>query len=192
MLTIDSSGHVIDSKVTVKIFSHIERGDMLVVNGIIIHQTNASTAQSTFNSYMNAQANGAHFLIDKDGKIFQTDSLNKRTNHVGRLKSRCIAEQKCKPVNMSYKREHATEMAKTAPDRYPSNEDSIGIELVGQSFANPAGGENIYEDVTDDQNNSLKWLVAELQVTLKMSVTEVFRHPVVARKNVTEARSAVW
>src|SRR5690606_8060251 len=47
-----------------------------VVNGIVVHQTGGSTAQSTFNSYRNSTT-GAHFLVEKDGKIYQTASLHK-------------------------------------------------------------------------------------------------------------------
>ena len=49
-----------------------------------------------------------------------------------------------------------------------------------------------YEMVTDAQNNSLSWLVRELAATLKLPVTEVFRHPTVSRKNPSEASTAKW
>ena len=73
------------------------------------------------------------------------------------------------------------------PDRYPSNEDSVGIELVGKVLAN-----GVYEAVTAAQNTSLRWLVSEIQTTLGVAVTEVFRHPEVSRKNPSEAQSAKW
>ena len=47
----------------------IEHGAMKSVRGIIVHQTGSSTAAGTLSSYKNAGANGAHFLIDKDGKL---------------------------------------------------------------------------------------------------------------------------
>lgn len=54
-------------------------------------------------------------------------------------------------------------------------------------------GENaIYETVNDAQNSALKWLVYELSDTLKISMSEVFRHPEVSYKVKTEAGTAKW
>ena len=72
--------------------------------------------------------------------------------------------------------------------RYPSNEDSIGIELVGKFDE----ATKKYETVTSEQNESLKWLVRELITTLRLQATEVFRHPTVSYKRPTEALSADW
>jgi hypothetical protein len=50
----------------------------------------------------------------------------------------------------------------------------------------------VYEVVSPQQNQSLKWLVTELSSTFSIPMTEVFRHPIVSRKNPTEAASALW
>jgi N-acetyl-anhydromuramyl-L-alanine amidase AmpD len=145
-------------------------------------------------------ANGAHFLIDKDGTIYQTASLFRQTWHVGKLRARCLAEHRCSATehqalrHFNPRTEHRMEMAKQVPERYPSNEDSIGIELVGAVVA--GNGQNtaeqgIYEAVSEQQNASLRWLIAELASTFGIPMTEIFRHPVVSRKNPTEAQSAV-
>jgi N-acetyl-anhydromuramyl-L-alanine amidase AmpD len=78
-------------------------------------------------------------------------------------------------------------MKKPVPERYPSNEDSVGIELVGAVTA-----EGVYEKVTAQQNASLQWLITEPTSTFGVSMTEIFRHPVVSRKNPSEAQSASW
>jgi N-acetyl-anhydromuramyl-L-alanine amidase AmpD len=81
------------------------------------------------------------------------------------------------------------------PDRFPANEDSIGIELVGEALPHGRSvpdAKKVYEQLTDAQNDSLKWLVAELSMTLNISTTEVFEHPTVSRKNPTEASTAQW
>jgi N-acetyl-anhydromuramyl-L-alanine amidase AmpD len=146
-------------------------------------------------------ANGAHFLIDKDGTIYQTASLFRQTWHVGKLRARCLAEHRCSATehqalrHFNPRTEHRMEMAKQVPERYPSNEDSIGIELVGAVVA--GNGQNtaeqgIYEAVSEQQNASLRWLIAELASTFGIPMTEIFRHPVVSRKNPTEAKSALW
>lgn len=95
-MQIDKTGHVVDHRVQQEIRPLLERGNMPVVNGIIVHQTDASTAQSSLDSYKTHPI-GAHFLIDKDGTIYQTASISKRVNHVGKLRARCVAEHSCAP-----------------------------------------------------------------------------------------------
>ena len=48
------------------------------------------------------------------------------------------------------------------------------------------------EPVTSKQNTSLQWLITELVFTLKVPMTEIFRHPDVSRKNPSEASTAKW
>jgi N-acetyl-anhydromuramyl-L-alanine amidase AmpD len=199
MLFVNKNGLVDAERIIVRRFSTIERGKLDKVNGIIVHQTGGSTAESSFNSYKNTGANGAHFLIDKDGTIYQTASVFKITYHVGNIRSRCYMENKCKPSEISkikpllnkYKQLSRLEQKKPYPERYPANFDSLGIEIVGK----PVSGEDqdaIYEKINDAQNSSLKWLVAELSDTLKVSMTEIFRHPEVSYKVKTEAGTAQW
>lgn len=199
VLIINAMGHVLDPRIKLSICPHIERGPMSHVQGIIVHQTGSPTARSTLNSY-GPRANGAHFLIDKDGTIYQTASLLKQTAHVGRLRARCIARSTCSRtethalLNMSPSARNRHEMTKQVPDRYPSNEDSIGIELVGQAFPlnESKSDKQTYETVTLAQNVSLKWLVGALAMQLGVPMTEIFRHPVVSQKNATEAATAAW
>ena len=103
-LNIGDKGHVQHERVLLKtaagretISPKIERMEMPKVNGLIIHQTQSPSVNSTLNSYAQDKANGAHFLIDKDGTIYQTASLNQTTNHVGPLRSRCAQEKSCSP-----------------------------------------------------------------------------------------------
>ncbi|MFC2589018.1 MAG: N-acetylmuramoyl-L-alanine amidase [Ottowia sp.] len=140
-------------------------------------------------------------MIDKDGTIYQTASLNKTCHHVGTLKSRCAHEQTCSPgetkLNQKFnaKAENKREIVKQAGVRYPSNKDSIGIELFGESFPK---GPNIdqkkvkFEIVTDAQNESLRWLVEQLKKEYRIPDSEVFRHPEISYKNITEASTAKW
>ncbi|WP_263140761.1 N-acetylmuramoyl-L-alanine amidase [Pseudomonas sp. RIT-PI-AD] len=203
MLTLDAAGMIQDPRVRLARATTIERGDMTVVNGIIVHQTGGASASSSLNSYKTSVA-GAHILIDKDGTIYQTASLYKRTNHVGRLRARCVVEHRCTPAetkalqSFNPRAEHLREQAKAAPDRYPSNQDSIGIELVGETVPNPSFGrvagaaERNFVTVTDAQNASLKWLIGEISSTLRVPMMEVFRHPTVSRKTESEASTARW
>jgi len=203
MLRIDRDGMVLDPRVRARRFGTLERGAMEVVNGIIVHQTGGATAQSTFNSYQKSLF-GAHFLVDKDGTVYQTASLYKRTNHVGLLRSRCLARHSCAPAELKAlhkaapRTENRIEQRKSFPDRFPANRDSIGIELVGEYKPNPDFGkvrgadEFVYVPVTVDQNSTLRWLVSELRATLKVAAEEVYRHPAVSFKTSSEAVSASW
>lgn len=46
--------------------------------------------------------------------------------------------------------------------------------------------------VVKQQNASLRWLIAELTSTFGVPMSEVFRHPLVSRKNPSESKSALW
>ncbi|XKD93196.1 N-acetylmuramoyl-L-alanine amidase [Morganella morganii] len=172
------------------------------VNSIVVHQTNTLAETHVFNSYSHAGSNGAHFLIDKDGVIYQTASLFKVTWHVGKMKSRCVIEKKCEPSELTkmanlelkgkYKDISDIEKARPFPDRYPGNIDSIGIEIVGKAYDIKGKTTEEYESVNPKQNTSLKWLVSELIDSMDISTSEVYRHPDVGRKNETEASTASW
>lgn len=201
MLHVNRQGYILSARVKPAARPMIERGVLHRIRGIIVHQTGGATSSSSLISFTKKDANGAHFLIDKDGKIYQTASLFRQTWHVGRLRARCIAEYRCTPTELgvlkrfSPKTEHRMEIAKAVPQRYPSNEESVGIEIVGAVVAgkgqNPAE-QGVYETVNAQQNASLRWLIAELTSTFGIPMTEIFRHPVVSRKNPTEAKSALW
>lgn len=202
MLYIDEDGFVDAERIVVKIFSTIERGTLGAVNGIIVHQTASATASSTFNSYQHKGANGAHFLIDRDGAIYQTASLFRVTWHVGLIQSRCFLKKKCKPAEFqkvselekswkNYRKISGLEQKKSFPDRFPNNSDSIGIEIVGKA-EDTGKRELVFESVNEKQNDSLKWLISELSDTLNVPMTEVYRHPEIGRKNMTEASTAKW
>ena len=199
MLHIDQKGIIEDQRVVKAISPNIERGPMLSIAGFIVHQTGGASAQSSLDSYKNAGANGAHFLIDKDGTIYHTASIKKQTWHTGKLKSRCMFEARCSAsesklnAKFSPSAENKREMKKSVPDRFPSNQDAVGIELVGEALPRGAAipeEKKTYEAVSKPQNDSLSWLVKELSLTLRLPLTEVFRHPTVSRKYPSEASTA--
>ena len=97
MILIDTLGYVVNARVKRMPRPTIERGTMDTIHGIIVHQTGASTAASTLNSYERVSSNGAHFLIDRDGSVYQTASLHRKTWHVGKLRARCVLEKRCTP-----------------------------------------------------------------------------------------------
>lgn len=198
VLLIDQAGLVIDDRVTRNRFTTLEHGDMPRVRGIIVHQTGGATAASTLAKYRQVNADGAHFLIDKDGTILQTASIKRQTHHVGKLKARCVLESRCTKEEQvqlgrfNPRAESHRENFKQVPDRFPSNLDAIGIEIVSETVKGPRPNTSVFVPVDSAQNASLTWLGRELEATLNIATTEVFRHPTVSRKNETEASTAKW
>lgn len=197
------SGKLIDAKVIQKVFLSLHKGNISTIEAIIVHQTGAPTAKHTFNSYKSSP-HGAHFLIDKTGQIYQTASLTQKTYHVGKIRSRCIETKVCtsselatanaiyfkqgKSYSIRLRNLYKHEKKKSYPDRYPTNEDSIGIEIVG----NYDTSKKLYESVNAAQNKSLKWLVDELGQHFVLDKHDVYRHPGVSYKKASEARTAKW
>ncbi len=199
MSSLGQDGMLISPKVIFKRFKMIEHGDLLNVHGIVIHQTDSGDALSTFNSYCE-NANGAHFLIGKDGRIYQTASLNKRCFHIGRfIKSKCIELKgsECKDSDLSkllaldwlrrVKAIDRIERIKAYPYRFPVNSDSIGVELVGKHI-----DDKRYEATSVLQNTSLQWLIGELCTLFGTDKDDIYRHPEISYKHPGEAASATW
>jgi N-acetyl-anhydromuramyl-L-alanine amidase AmpD len=162
MLAMDKEGRINNPKIKQHLVTGLARGKMGVVHGIVVHQTGGATAAAAFAGYK-ARPFGTHFLIDKDGSIYQNASLLYYTAHIGKLKAHCIAEHRCTPVEMKRyaafnpSLQNRFEMKKEAGQRYPWNGDSIGIELVGEA------PKDKFVNVTTAQNSSLRWLVRELE-----------------------------
>jgi len=199
----------------------ISRGKLKhVISGIVVHQTNTASADKTFTGYTGANSNGAHFLIDLNGTVYQTASLFEQTNHVGAIRARCLRAMTCPKVeldaglkdwnvrswvNGGMMKSHNNEKGKSAVvERFPKNEDSIGIELVGLSLKYDKQLKNVLEDqavdvadervvynpLTAEQLTSLEWLLRFLSEKLKVPFSEVFRHPEIAFKIPSEAITA--
>ncbi|WP_157836529.1 N-acetylmuramoyl-L-alanine amidase [Paracidovorax oryzae] len=76
---------------------------------------------------------------------------------------------------------HQMEMAKPSHSRFPTNLDSIGIELSG------ASRDGVYGAPTSAKNAASTWLVNELLKSLKLIRADVYRHPSIAYKQPSEA-----
>lgn len=72
---IDKDGLILDPSIKQRRYTSIEKGPLPSVKALVVHQTDAPTAQATFNGYA-AGVNGAHFLIDKDGYEAATPAQN--------------------------------------------------------------------------------------------------------------------
>ena len=197
-IIIDKDGYVVHPFVMVRRIAPLGRRPMDEINGIIVHQTGGHSLQGALASAAQRGGIGAHFYIDVDGTIIQAASLDRACGHVGLLKSRRLAEHRCQPdeakrlMAMKPAELSKSEYQREFPDRYPSNRDSIGIELVGGYQDIPGKPEPVYDPVTTRQQMSLKWLVQVICKYRGVSATEVYRHPAVSWKVPTETVSAQW
>ncbi|WP_087022011.1 peptidoglycan recognition protein family protein [Thaumasiovibrio subtropicus] len=199
VVTVDVDGMLVSDKIHLKRYRNLEHGDLDAVNALVLHQTDTRSSSSVFNSYA-VNAHGAHFLIDKSGKIYQTASVKKRCYHVGaRIKAKCLTlyQESCsdpeliKFRTMTWRQQinniNEHERQKDYPDRYPVNSDSIGIELVGRHL-----DDERYESVTALQLTSVQWLIDELYRLFSLDSDDVYRHPEVSYKHPGEAASVTW
>ncbi|MDQ2773925.1 MAG: hypothetical protein M3Y57_03200 [Acidobacteriota bacterium] len=60
----------------------------------------------------------------------------------------------------------------------------MGKSLDGQG--------NTYEPLTDQEEASLRWLLAGLIEALKLKQVDIYRHPQISRKGKGEAANAAW
>ncbi|MDE1146641.1 MAG: N-acetylmuramoyl-L-alanine amidase [Azospirillaceae bacterium] len=195
-MQLDADGWVVDPEVTKHPFPNLKHGTITAIDGIIVHQTDSPNRDATFNSYAGKAPNGAHFLIDKNGDVYQTASMHWELWHVGQLQARCLLSHSCPPTELAAIKKwdaaavHKIEKKKAFPDRFPMNDDSIGIEIVGYHVETEKGV--TYEPVTPEQNTSLTRLVAGLKMVLNFPTIEIYRHPAVGVKNPHEAETAKW
>jgi len=192
-------GKIVDKAVDIKIYASIEHGDIDKITSIVLHRTDSSNANSTLQAYADGKKSGAHFLIDKKGNIYQTADMRKICWHVGILLPRCQIEKNCDPKELKTitalihekkfrfgrraRNLSRHETGKKYPLRYPSNSDSIGIEVVGKFW--PA--RKSFDKPTQQQLKSLKWLVEIISKEYGLNIkTNVYAHGAIARKEVSE------
>ncbi|WP_165942311.1 peptidoglycan recognition family protein [Luteimonas terricola] len=193
--TIDHTGYLTDPGITRTPISAISHAPMPQVNGVVLHRTESSTAASTLSTWRARDAGtGAHFLIDRDGTIHQTVSVNRQAWHVGAIRSRGEVEG---TITMDDRREldaarngqaewrgpavravSRIESSRPYPERYPGNADSIGIEVVGRYH--PATQR--WDDPTPEQTAAINLLMESLQRNFGLTDEDVYEHDAISRK----------
>ncbi len=201
-------GIVKDTRVHQALVARIDHGPLGTIHAIVVHQTNSSNAKGTLATYASdSREAGAHFLIDKDGTIYQTVPVNRKAWHVGKLRSKCVAVHNCdvdqakllaaagkiKGTPNQNRAINNIEKIKSYPERYPANEDSIGIEIVGKWLGDDKHKDVVdYEPLTPAEKLSLKYLIDNLVEALNLKRTDIYRHPLISAKTEGEARDASW
>ncbi|WP_166889381.1 N-acetylmuramoyl-L-alanine amidase [Massilia sp. CCM 8734] len=203
-MLIVNDGIITSNSVTLMLFPLLEHGPMKDVSGIILHQTSRDNVITTMAGYrFKPSGVGAHFLINPAGQIFQTARITQVCYHVGRLNAYCQHVHRCTPRDEEvlngiakmypndeserWKQIDEWEQKKAAALRFPANHDSIGIEVVG------APKNRVYGSPTSSQNASVRWLVSELLITLKLDRKRIFPHGLIdPRKFLTEGSKIAY
>lgn len=133
---------------------NLERGSSSFIKaGVVLHRTVSSTGSSALNNFKTGV--GTHFLVDRDGTIYQTASLNKKTSHL----------RESQLLNSDL-----------------SNANTIGIEVVGMPLdinGKPTLTSSevaSWEDITPGQASSVGFLVNSLIKTFKLNNNQIFNH----------------
>jgi len=179
---VDADGYIQGAGITKHEVAALEKGTLTGPEAIVLHRTDSSTAEGALTSF--GRGIGTHFLVDKDGTIYQTASLSQKTAHIGKIKSRCYEEGACsageaatiKKMGFSPTRIYHHEQVKAYPNRYPMNEDSVGIETVALHLKSG------WEAPTAAQSASIERLIGILQDQYGLSDNDVYEHDKISYK----------
>src|SRR5690606_31251339 len=99
-------------------------------------------------------------------------------SHVGPIRSRCFVEGNCpadetkKIATYGPRQGHNHEKGKAYPERYPINEDSVGIEVVAMYHEDT----KTWDEPTAEQAESIKNLVKILKNAYSLEDADVYAH----------------
>lgn len=186
---VDAQGMLTDPAVVKDRISALEHARLNGPEAIVMHRTESSTAQSTLDGYKdpnNPQPNGAHFLIGKDGTITQTASLDQQTWHVGKIRSRGDADGMLSETDQAWHEKtgfspskvNTHENGNPYPIRYPTNGDSVGIEVVGSYDAKT----KTWDKPTPEQTASINKLMGILQQQYGLDDHDIYKHDTISYK----------
>ncbi|HFS3704214.1 TPA: N-acetylmuramoyl-L-alanine amidase, partial [Escherichia coli] len=187
---IDHEGYIRNAGIIKHTVPELEEGRMPKINAIILHRTDSSTINGTLASF--SKGIGTHFIVEKDGNIYQAASLFVYTSHVGKIKSRCKEEKtwsseekkKTEAFGWNAKKIHDHEKIKQYPYRYPYNMDSVGIEVIALYDKK----NKKWESATDSQKKSIEKLVDIIKNIYELEDRDVYEHDKISYK--TEGEGA--
>lgn len=187
---IDDKGYVQNADFTQNPIAALEKEAMTGPHAIILHRTESANADSALTSFKKGV--GTHFLVDKDGTVTQTACLLQYTYHIGKIRSRCYTNGTCskeetatiKKWGWAPKKIHDHEAEKEYPIRYPINQDSVGIEVVGQYNSTTKK----WDDATKEQLKSIGKIVKLLKTEYKLTNDDIYEHDKISYK--TEGEGA--
>jgi N-acetyl-anhydromuramyl-L-alanine amidase AmpD len=187
---VGKDGFVIGYGVTKNQITELEKGTLKTIQGVVLHRTASSNSESALTSFKSGI--GTHFLVDKDGTIYQTADLRKITFHVGAIRSKCFEEGNCsetesaiiKSFGWNPGKVYSHEEKKSYPDRYPYYIDAVGIEVVGAYVLET----KTWEKLTDKQIEAVSTLVNLLKMSYNMKFSDVYTHERISYKTEGEGQ----
>ncbi|QMU65467.1 MAG: hypothetical protein GKR88_15020 [Flavobacteriaceae bacterium] len=135
------------------------------IKTVVLHRTVSNTAESTMRYWRSKKrAAGTNFLIGKDGTIYQTASINRRTSHLYPTKKQMY------------------------PEWYGvyDNQNTIGIEVVG-NYKDGKWDELPYKQVVAVHN-----LLNRLHNKYNMHNEQFFAHETLQRKTAGEGGTVIF
>jgi N-acetyl-anhydromuramyl-L-alanine amidase AmpD len=210
------NGLLIDPLIIQNIVPNIEHGDFDIkkVQAIVLHQTETVSAEKTIEVWK-TRVYGTHFLVDRggdeihtgiDGKIYQTAKLNRSTQHVGNIQSRCLIAKVCeipkgaktsleaqaeaiKNGKLKTKAVNKIEFPKAYPNRFPVNSDSIGIEIVTKFDYK----QNVYPPPSQKQILAVSYLLEKLieNIPAISAKEDIYTHGDIGRKQPSEGTQTI-
>ena len=183
---VDDEGWVQNAGFTLKSISALEKGLIDGPKAVVLHRTDSTKVDSPLKSFEGGV--GTHFIVDKDGTVYQCASLLKRTAHVGKIRSKCYESGSCsadetkriKGWGWAPTKIYDNEKVKSYPDRFPLNEDSVGIETVADHDGVS------WEAPTADQEKSIKSIVKILQEKYGLTDSDIYEHDNISYKTAGE------
>lgn len=190
---------------TKQLATALEKGNLTKqqIKAIVLHRTDTDTSLQAINGFLRGV--GTHFLIDTDGTIYQCASLYKYTQHIGKIGSKCYDNDTCdesytkkilgyyqgkipKQIHDNVRKEEEKNFA--YPNRYPINNESIGIEVVGKATdLRKLPIDNKYPQITfyaatwdtseqtdQTQKDSIKNLVEILKTEYNLTENDIYEH----------------
>ncbi len=137
------------------IVTQLDKGNRTDTNGIILHSTVTRSTKATIAAFKRGV--GTQLVVDKDGEIVKTSDLDDITYHVGKIKARDSSTSYTKKSGEKwgtyFSRIHKAESAKAFPSRFPTNNDSIGIEFV-RDYINSS---KTWDTITTKQKVAGRW-----------------------------------
>ena len=160
-----------------------------------MHRTVSYTTKSVFNTWLgkNVYRVGAHFVIDKDGTIYQCLSIYTKAHHVGRIRSKALEtnnfQNDVDKKSVYDKKNNISDLSnyeftKEYPLRFPGNMDSIGIEVVSMYIEQTKQ----WEKATEAQLKSINLLIDILLICYKkhngynLTTKDIYPHDKIAYK----------
>jgi hypothetical protein len=179
-------------KITKEQIKELEIKEMKKVVAIVLHRTAGSSLDL---GRAKTDKIGTHFYVDKDGTIKQVASLHKYCRHIGNIKRRSTSKNETeedkkfyKSVGWDPKKINKYESEKEYPQRYPTNLDSVGIEVVGRFFEKT----NTWEKLTEEQIISVKALHECLITIFKLNKeTDTYVHEKISYKMEGEGQTVL-